>query len=106
MRYLSRALMFAAIAASCSATSLAAEELDWVGGNGRSCDAVCKQAGKQAVVAGYYKGGANPFYVCHADQAGEGWRAGYNLKPSWSNACMVPYGGKEVRASNYACACQ
>ncbi len=35
-----------------------------------------------------------------------GVRPGYNLKPKWSNACYVGYGGKEVGAKDYECGCR
>lgn len=106
MNLLPRIFLSAAIAVSFGASCVPAQALDWLKGDGRSCDAVCKKEGRQAVVSGYYKGGSDAFYVCHTDQGGGGWRPGYNLKPSWANVCMVGFGGKEVRASSYACACE
>jgi len=83
--------------------------VEWLDGNGRSCDQVCaKGGGGRAVASGEHVPGGKPsgqsFYVCSADL--NGWRSGYNLQPSWSNVCMVGYGGKEVRASPYLCACE
>lgn len=86
-----------------------ADAVEWLDGNGRSCDLVCgKGGGGRAISSGEHRpGGASTgkrFYVCSANL--NGWRSGYNLQPSWSNVCMVGYGGKEVRASPYLCACE
>lgn len=82
--------------------------VEWIDGNGRSCALVCAKGGSgRAVSSGEHTPGGKRtgqnFYVCSANM--NGWRAGYNLEPSWSNVCMVGYGGKEVRATPYLCAC-
>lgn len=76
----------------------------WVNGNGGSCRAACAAAGSNAISSGMYKNG-QPFYICAADIAGEGARPGYNLEPSWSNACFVGFGGKETKVPSYSCLC-
>ncbi|KAF0184251.1 MAG: hypothetical protein FD163_1825 [Hyphomonadaceae bacterium] len=76
----------------------------WVNGQGQSCDNVCRAAGSSPVVSGTYINGQT-FFVCAANQNGEGFRAGYNLRPEWSNACWVGWGGREVGASSYSCMC-
>jgi hypothetical protein len=84
----------------------AAFAAEWLRGDGRSCDEVCRKGGGQALVSGRYKNTPNNYYVCSANQSGEGSRPGYNLKPNWSSVCVVGYGGKEVQARSYSCACE
>ena len=80
--------------------------VEWLKGDGQSCETVCKRGGGKPVFAGYYKNTQDAFYVCSANQSGEGARPGYNLKPNWNTVCMVAFGGKELRAPSYTCACQ
>jgi len=58
----------------------AAASLTWVDAKGQSCDVACSQAGLSPVVSGKYKNG-QPFFVCAANEAGEGLRGGFNLRP-------------------------
>jgi len=99
---LSKILVISAISAVAFALPANA---GWVDGGGKSCSAVCSSAGSAAVNSGTFQNG-NPFTICAANAHGEGYRAGYNLEPSWSNACVVGYGGKEEKNSNYKCLCQ
>ena len=105
-----KSIVSTAIVAAALALSLTpATAVEWLDGNGRSCDQVCaKGGGGRAVASGEHRPGGKAtgqwFYVCSADL--NGWRSGYNLQPQWSNTCMVGYGGKEVRASPYLCACE
>ncbi len=78
---------------------------DWVDGRGGSCKSACAAAGSAPVSSGTYKNG-NPFYICAANAHGEGFRAGYNLEPSWSRACVVGWGGKEEGINPFQCLCQ
>lgn len=34
-----------------------------------------------------------------------GFRAGYNVRLSWANACIVGWGGREEGISPYYCVC-
>lgn len=79
----------------------------WVVGNGRSCDNACASdaPGSFAVITGFYRFNDQPFFLCASDASGEGWRAGYNLRPKWSHACVVGYGGKESFGTPYKCLC-
>ena len=80
-------------------------EAGWVRGNGKSCASVCA-----AVSSGTYRHpdarlNGQRFFVCRAD-AGDGLRAGYNLKPNWSSDCWVGHGGQEKAIGKYDCLCQ
>jgi hypothetical protein len=81
---------------------------EWFQGNGKSCDQVCKAQGMSPIASGIHTPGGkatqDQFFVCAADK--NGWRGGYNLKPKWADVCMVGYGGKEIRATPYLCACE
>lgn len=83
-------------------------DLQWQAANARPCEQVCRAAGLQPVQSGYHFPGGrqtkDAFYICSADY--NGFRPGYNLQPSWSKACYVGFGGKEVAAKDYACACR
>lgn len=92
------------IFAAGTATSGTAQA-QWVDGRGGSCRAACSAVGAAAVSSGTFKNG-QPYYVCAADAHGEGVRPGYNLEPSWSNACVVGWGGKEEKVPAYACLCE
>ncbi|MBB6309237.1 hypothetical protein [Xanthobacter tagetidis] len=99
-----------ALAAALAALPLlggaASADVVWHPANGQSCRDVCGMKKMEPVSTGAWKNSQNLFYVCAANQNGEGWRPGFNLTPSWANVCMVPYGKQEVRASSYSCACQ
>ncbi|MGL4439787.1 MAG: hypothetical protein ACRCUE_10965 [Bosea sp. (in: a-proteobacteria)] len=83
-------------------TRPAAGGVQWLAGNGQSCDAVCSRGGRKAVTSGTFQNG-NPFHVCRAGDN----RPGFNLQPSWSKICVVPMGvNRTVDATTYACACQ
>jgi hypothetical protein len=79
--------------------------MQWVNATVPSCDNTCHAAGMQPVISGYY-GNGEPFYVCAGNANGEGLRAGYNLRPSWANACTVGWGGHEIPVNPYVCLCQ
>ncbi len=79
----------------------------WIPANGQWCGKVCHDHRREPVSTGPHT--ADPsrkeyFFVCAADM--NGWRPGYNLRPDWDHACFVPFGGKEVAARNYTCACE
>lgn len=77
----------------------------WAAANGAgSCENVCRNNNANAITSGTYKNG-QPFYICSANARNEGYRGGYNLKPNWSNACIVGWGGKEIFVNNYSCLC-
>lgn len=82
-------------------------DLEWQAAEGRPCDQVCAGIGLKPVQSGVHAPGGkptrDPFYICSANY--NGFRPGYNLQPNWSKACFIPYGGKEVAAKNYLCAC-
>ncbi|MFG1189979.1 hypothetical protein [Xanthobacter flavus] len=85
-----------------------AADIQWKPANGGSCDQVCSAARLTALYSGVHAPGnqvtQDKFYICATNM--NGYRPGYNLKPKWSSACWVGYGGKEVAAKNYECACQ
>jgi hypothetical protein len=78
---------------------------EWIKGSGKSCAQVCLNNDMKPFKSGTYVNG-NDFYVCAANAEGEGFRAGYNLAPSWSTTCTVGWGGKEISYPNYNCLCQ
>lgn len=77
---------------------------DWFDGRHSSCIQVCKTHG-EAVTSGTYKNG-NAYAVCRTNLNGEGLRPGYNLEPSWANACFVGWGGREVSGPDFDCLCK
>lgn len=89
--------------ALCLAAAPAAAQV-WVDGGGRSCDAACGASGMAPVVSGTNPNG-QPYYACAANARGEGYRAGYNLRPSWANSCTVGSGGQELSVPAYSCLC-
>lgn len=104
--------LLAAVAAALGAlgsgpASAASGDLQWQAANGRPCAEVCNSAGLQPVQSGVHSPGGratkDAFYICATNM--NGFRPGYNLQPKWSKACWVGYGGKEVAAKNYVCAC-
>ncbi|MDK9695049.1 MAG: hypothetical protein OEL76_01505 [Siculibacillus sp.] len=82
--------------------------VQWFAGDGRFCGDVCRARNMSPVVSGIHVPGGrqtnDQFTVCATDM--NGYRPGYNLKPNWAKACWVGYGGKEVAAPNYLCACE
>ncbi|MFG1300856.1 hypothetical protein V5F49_13770 [Xanthobacter sp. V3C-3] len=100
-------LVTAALLAALPA-SAGAGELVWQPAEGRPCDQVCAGLGLRPLTSGVHAPGGKPtrdaFYICSANY--NGFRPGYNLQPSWSKACFIPYGGKEVAAKDYRCGCQ
>lgn len=85
--------------------SAAQSENRWVRSSGESCYIACHKAGMNPFASGNYKNG-NQFYICAANAGGEGFRAGFNLAPSWDHACFVAYGAnRSVAVSNYSCLC-
>lgn len=92
-----------------SVCGLAEAQVQWLPGNGQSCDRVCNRARMQPVSSGQHWAGGQKrdfFFVCATNERGHGFRAGYNLRPDWDDVCMVGFGGQEVRARDYVCACQ
>ncbi|HEX5685799.1 MAG TPA: hypothetical protein VFY73_17385 [Ideonella sp.] len=77
----------------------------WVAGT-ESCARVCAAAKARPVTSGTYAPNGNAFHVCRANQNNEGKRAGYNVEPVWSQACIVGWDGQEVFATPYECLCQ
>ena len=77
----------------------------WVDAYGRPCDVVCGSRGLKPVVSGIYVNGEK-FFVCAANARGEGYRAGYNLRPSWADKCVVGWGGREMSVRPYRCLCE
>ena len=109
MKILKALLVAGALAAPMlSAASGLAADIQWKPGNGRSCDQVCSAARLTALYSGVHTPGnqvtQDKFYICATNM--NGYRPGYNLKPKWASACWVGYGGKEVAAKEYECACQ
>ena len=80
-----------------------AEAASWVNGNGQSCDVACAANGRVAVISGVYTKNGSPFYICAGNE--EGYRAGYNLRPKWTDACVVGYGSKEKFSRPFRCLC-
>jgi hypothetical protein len=91
----------AAFALFCAAGDAHAQ---WINAGNQSCDFVCSRAGRPAARSGIYMNGF-PFFICAGNAAGQGFRAGYNLKPNWANACIVGWGGREVPVRPYRCLC-
>jgi hypothetical protein len=79
--------------------------LEWVDGNGQSCDIACAGAGQLPVITGQYTGNGHPFYLCAANAQFEGYRAGYNLREDWDEDCVVGYGTRERKVNPYRCLC-
>jgi hypothetical protein len=81
--------------------------VEWLAGNGRPCEQVCRAARLRPVASGPHvpdgRQTGDRFLVCAGER--NGWRPGYNLQPNWSNACWVGFGGREVAVPNYVCAC-
>jgi hypothetical protein len=64
----------------------------------------CNASGMAPVSSGNFTNG-QPFYMCAGDALGEGYRGGFNLRPTWANTCSVGAGGREVATSSYSCLC-
>lgn len=77
----------------------------WVAGT-ESCTQVCGAVRARPVASGTYAVNGKAYNVCRANQNNEGKRAGYNLEPTWSNACVVGWDGQEVFSTPYECLCQ
>ena len=97
--------LLAAIILSFSLSTVAGAATTWENADGKSCDVVCSSKNMTAVTSGIYTNG-NPFYVCSGSAGEEGFRAGYNLRPNWSNVCYVGWGGKETAVKFYKCLCE
>jgi len=82
-----------------------AQPAQWIDASGKSCTQVCLDKDMSPVISGIYINGHN-FNVCATNAQGEGFRAGYNLLPSWSTTCTVGWGGREKSYPNYNCLCQ
>ncbi len=81
-----------------------AASAQWVDGKG-SCQATCAAQGTSAVSSGNFTNG-KPYYICAASVKNDGFRAGYNLEPSWLDGCVVGWGGKEEKIASFKCLCQ
>ncbi len=79
--------------------------VEWVNASGNSCLRACRRVGLRPVTSGVYSNGAR-YFVCATNYAGEGFRPGYNLQPSWANSCTVGWGGHERSAPDYRCLCR
>jgi hypothetical protein len=85
------------------AASSAVAELRWARTEGQTCRVVCG-ALWAPVSSGEYSNG-HKFYICRADAHGEGFRAGFNLEPRWSNHCYVAHVVEEAY-DRYDCLCE
>ncbi|MFS8037680.1 hypothetical protein ACI7BZ_12090 [Xanthobacter sp. AM11] len=105
---ITKVILFASALLFAVPVSAGAAGLVWQPAEGRPCDQVCAGLGLKPLSSGVHAPGGkptrDPFYICAANY--NGFRPGYNLQPSWSKACFIPYGGKEVAAKDYRCACQ
>ena len=81
-----------------------AASLTWVDGGGQSCDTACSRHGLNPVVSGTYRNG-QPFFVCAANEAGEGLRGGFNARPVWADSCLVAWGDRAIFSRPYVCLC-
>lgn len=81
-----------------------AHAVEWVRATVASCENTCNAARRTPVSSGVYVNGEK-FYVCSANAHGEGFRAGFNLRPNWANTCTVGWGGREEGISSYYCLC-
>lgn len=94
-------------AAVFSFASVASAEVQWIPAHGQWCGKVCYDVRRQPVSSGQHtadRRSTEYFFVCATNM--NGWRPGYNLRPDWDDACYVGFGGKEVAARNYSCACE
>lgn len=94
-------------AAAFSFATAASADIRWIPANGQWCGKVCYDARRQPVSSGQHtadRRSTEYFFVCATNM--NGWRPGYNLRPDWDDACYVGFGGKEVAAKNYTCACE
>lgn len=82
----------------------ASADVKWIAGANKSCFQICYQEAYQPFASGKYTNGET-FYVCSANAGGEGFRAGYNLAPTWDHQCVVGYGGKELSVNKFSCLC-
>ncbi|PRQ05298.1 hypothetical protein ENSA5_02880 [Enhygromyxa salina] len=83
----------------------ASAQVHWVPATQPSCDNTCQAVSLSPVASGKYVNGFD-FYVCSGNAYGEGYRAGFNLRPAWANACIVGWGGKSIFVSPYRCLCR
>jgi hypothetical protein len=93
------------VTAMLAGVSNAYASLRWVPASAPSCANTCLGAGMSPIASGTYTSGES-LYVCAANAGNEGFRAGFNLKPSWANACIVAWGSGYVSAAAYVCLCQ
>ena len=77
---------------------------EWLAGSQSSCKLVCRDKGGP-ITSGTFTGNQQPFTICSTNENNEGFRAGYNLEPNWSNACWVAWNGREVPNNTYYCLC-
>ena len=78
----------------------------WVKGGNKSCDQACADpmwSGQYSSSNALLNG--QKFYICRANAGGQGFRAGYNLRPNWAGHCWVGYGGAEKPTRPYECLC-
>jgi hypothetical protein len=74
----------------------------WIPSTG-NCGVACFDAGQSAVITGAYTKTGTPLYVCRADDLAVGGFTGFNLAPSWQNACYT--GKNPTGAASYMCQC-
>lgn len=77
----------------------------WVYAQQQSCHLVCDKVHRTAVYSGYDSRTMTEFFVCSADIASVGARAGFNMRPYYANRCVVGSGGVQVDSANYSCLC-
>jgi hypothetical protein len=94
-----------AIVLSFFLSTAASAGMKWIDANNDSCDKACSSQHMQAVKSGTFTNG-NPYYVCSGNVKNDGFRPGFNLSPSWSSACWVGWGTKEIPVTPYKCLCE
>jgi hypothetical protein len=85
--------------------TLTAAASEWVESTGQDCDVSCAKRGETQVVSGRHPK-LGDYFVCAADAAAEGLRAGYNLPAFETNKCIVGQGESEKAESVYYCLCK
>jgi hypothetical protein len=94
----------ALIAAAAVFSFMSDAQAQWVNAGNQSCDFVCRRVGRPTARSGLYVNGF-PFFICAGNAGNQGFRAGYNLKPNWADACIVGWGGREISVRPFKCLC-
>lgn len=85
-------------------------DLRWVKARGGECRQVCSDASMSAVATDKFNG-KKFMYICAANAANVGFRAGFNLvdpgNSEWANSCNVDMGNKyrDRKQKDYVCLC-